>query len=73
MRNGYCPGEIYGRIDLYRARGVHNAEKGRVEGGSMADSYLDPEAIAQSYLHVVRQPRSAWTWKVELRPWPSSF
>jgi len=37
--------------------GVRNAEKGRVEGGNMAaDSYLDPEAIAQSYLHVVRQP-----------------
>jgi hypothetical protein len=36
-----------------------------------ADSYLDPEAIAQSYLHVVQQPRSAWTWEVELRPWSS--
>ena len=40
--------------------GVRNAEKGRVEGSNMAaDSYLDPEAIAQSYLHVVQQPRSA--------------
>jgi hypothetical protein len=37
---------------------VRNAEKGRVEGANMAaDSYLDPEAIAQSYLHVVQQPR----------------
>ena len=50
--------------------GVRNAEKGRVEGGNIAaDSYLDPDAIAQSYLHVVQQPRSAWTWEVELRPW----
>jgi hypothetical protein len=48
--------------------GVRNAEKGRVEGGNMAaDSYLDPDAIAQSYLHVVQQPRSAWNWEVELR------
>ena len=54
--------------------GVRNAEKGRVEGGNVAaDSYLDPEAIAQSYLHVVQQPRSAWTWEVELRPWVERF
>ena len=54
--------------------GVRNAEKGRVEGGNLAaDSYLDPEAIAQSYLHVVQQPRSAWTWEVELRPWVERF
>jgi short-subunit dehydrogenase len=54
--------------------GVRNAEKGRVEAGNMpADSYLDPEAIAQSYLHVVQQARSAWTWEVELRPWVERF
>ena len=54
--------------------GVRNAEKGRVEGANMAaDCYLDPEAIAQSYLHVVKQPRSAWTWEVELRPWVEKF
>ena len=54
--------------------GVRNAEKGRVEGGNVApDSFLDPEAIAQSYLHVVQQPRSAWTWEVELRPWVERF
>ena len=54
--------------------GVRNAEKGRVEGGNLApDSFLDPEAIAQSYLHVLQQPRSAWTWEVELRPWLERF
>jgi NAD(P)-dependent dehydrogenase (short-subunit alcohol dehydrogenase family) len=54
--------------------GVRNPEKGRVEGGNVAaDSYLDPEAIAQSYLHVVQQPRTAWTWEVELRPWVERF
>jgi NAD(P)-dependent dehydrogenase (short-subunit alcohol dehydrogenase family) len=54
--------------------GVRNAEKGRVEGSNeAADRYLDPEAIAQSYLHVVQQPRSAWTWEVELRPWVERF
>jgi NAD(P)-dependent dehydrogenase (short-subunit alcohol dehydrogenase family) len=37
------------------------------------DGFLDPDAIAQSYLHVLRQPRSAWTWELELRPWVEKF
>jgi NAD(P)-dependent dehydrogenase (short-subunit alcohol dehydrogenase family) len=37
------------------------------------DALLDPDAIAQSYLHVLQQPRSAWTWELELRPWVESF
>ena len=37
------------------------------------DSFLDPDAIAASYWHVVQQPRSAWTWEVELRPWVERF
>ena len=27
----------------------------------------------QSYLHVLQQPRSAWTWEIELRPWVENF
>jgi NAD(P)-dependent dehydrogenase (short-subunit alcohol dehydrogenase family) len=37
------------------------------------DSLLDPDAIADTYFHVARQPRSAWTWEVELRPWVERF
>ncbi|HTQ82060.1 MAG TPA: SDR family NAD(P)-dependent oxidoreductase [Pseudolabrys sp.] len=37
------------------------------------DSLLDPDAIAQSYLHVLAQPRSAWTQELELRPWVEKF
>ncbi len=37
------------------------------------DAMLDPDAIAESYLHVLRQPRSAWSWEVELRPWVENF
>jgi NAD(P)-dependent dehydrogenase (short-subunit alcohol dehydrogenase family) len=37
------------------------------------DALLDPDAIAQSYLHVLQQPRSAWTSEMELRPWVESF
>ncbi|MBD3884775.1 SDR family NAD(P)-dependent oxidoreductase [Phormidium tenue FACHB-886] len=37
------------------------------------DSFLEPDAIAQSYLQVLQQHRSAWTWEVELRPWVERF
>ncbi len=37
------------------------------------DRTLHPDAIAGSYLAVHRQPRSAWTWEMELRPWVETF
>ena len=37
------------------------------------DSLLEPDAIAATYWHVLNQPRSAWTWEVELRPWVETF
>jgi NAD(P)-dependent dehydrogenase (short-subunit alcohol dehydrogenase family) len=46
-----------------RARGAADAE----------DLLLDPDAIAATYLHVLQQPRSAWTWEVEMRPWRERF
>lgn len=36
-------------------------------------SQLDPDAIADTYWHVLQQPRSAWTWEVALRPWNEKF
>jgi NAD(P)-dependent dehydrogenase (short-subunit alcohol dehydrogenase family) len=51
--------------------GIRNA--GRNEPADKPDSMLDPDAIAATYLHVLRQPRSAWTWEVELRPWVETF
>ncbi|TMH28076.1 MAG: oxidoreductase, partial [Betaproteobacteria bacterium] len=45
---------------------------GRTEN-DRADSTLDPDAIASTYLNILRQPRSAWTWEVELRPWVEPF
>ncbi|MFO1058657.1 MAG: SDR family NAD(P)-dependent oxidoreductase [Dongiaceae bacterium] len=41
--------------------------------GGERDDRLDPDAIAATYLHIHRQPRSAWTWEVELRPWVETF
>ena len=37
------------------------------------DGMLHPDAIAETYLHIHRQHRSAWTWEVELRPWVENF
>jgi NAD(P)-dependent dehydrogenase (short-subunit alcohol dehydrogenase family) len=37
------------------------------------DSLLDPDAIAQTYLDLLQQPRSAWAWEIELRPWVEKF
>jgi NAD(P)-dependent dehydrogenase (short-subunit alcohol dehydrogenase family) len=45
----------------------------RAEPRDQPDSMLDPDAIALNYLHVLRQPRSAWTWEIELRPWVEKF
>ncbi|MPZ75895.1 MAG: SDR family NAD(P)-dependent oxidoreductase [Deltaproteobacteria bacterium] len=38
-----------------------------------ADGWLDPDAIAQTYLNLHRQHRSAWASYIELRPWSEKF
>ncbi len=63
-------------------RGIHVAHF-IIDGGVRAahrpdpadkpDSTLDPDAIAQAYIDVLRQPRSAWSQEVELRPWVEHF
>ncbi len=54
--------------------GVRSAERGRVEsGGAAPDSFLDPEAIAETYMAVLKQHRSAWSLEVEVRPWVEKF
>jgi NAD(P)-dependent dehydrogenase (short-subunit alcohol dehydrogenase family) len=45
----------------------------RAELPDQPDSLLDPDAIAQSYLHVLNQPRCVWSWEIELRPWVEKF
>lgn len=63
-------------------KGIHVAHfviDGGIAGPNYADSsrgpdaFLEPDAIAETYLHVHRQHRSAWTWEVELRPWVETF
>ena len=45
----------------------------RQEPADRPDSMLDPDAIAETYFAILKQPRSAWTWEVELRPWVETF
>jgi NAD(P)-dependent dehydrogenase (short-subunit alcohol dehydrogenase family) len=53
--------------------GIRNPSRGRNEPAGAVDTLLDPDAIARTYLHVLQQDRSAWTWEVELRPWVERF
>ena len=41
--------------------------------GRGEDGMLHPDPIAQTYLDVHRQPRSAWSFEVDLRPWTEKF
>ena len=63
-------------------RGIHVAHiviDGGIRSASRADppdkpdSMLDPDAIAQTYLDLLQQRRSAWAWEIELRPWVERF
>jgi len=40
---------------------------------NMDDSQLEPNAIAETYLAVLNQHRSAWTHEIDLRPWQENF
>ena len=51
--------------------GIRSAR--RAEPSDKPDSMLDPDAIAAAYLDLIHQPRSAWAWEIELRPWVERF
>ena len=60
-------------------KGIHVAHvviDGAIHGAGSpnpADGQLEPDAIAEVYLHLIAQPRSAWTHEVDLRPWAETF
>ena len=45
----------------------------RPDPSDRPDSTLDPDAIAQCYVDLLRQHRSAWSWEIEVRPWVEKF
>jgi len=55
---------------------AHFIIDGGIRGGGQdrdEDQWLDPDAIAQTYLAVAKQDRSAWSFEVDLRPWSERF
>ncbi len=45
----------------------------RPAAADQPDSMLDPDAIAQTMLDVMAQPRSCWTDEIAVRPWTERF
>ena len=56
---------IDGQIESERHRHLIN-ERGE-------DSLLAPDAIAELYLQLHRQPRNAWSQEIDVRPWSEKF
>jgi len=69
-------------------QGIHVAHvviDGAIDTAFIADNFpdryalkaqqgiLDPDAIAEAYWQLHRQPRSAWTHELDLRPWLEPF
>jgi short-subunit dehydrogenase len=50
--------------------GIRSARRPDPEG---RDAMLDPDSIAESYLHLIRQKRDSWSWEIEVRPWGETF
>lgn len=55
---------IDGTIITDRTKSRHNNPSWEAD----QDVRLDPDSIAKSYLHLVEQDSSAWTWEIDLRP-----
>ena len=53
--------------------GINNPDRPERLTERGPDGSLDPDAIAQTYLHLHRQHRSAWASHIELRPWSEKF
>lgn len=52
---------------------IDGAVRGSGYPEATQDSQLDPDAIAQTMWHLVQQPRTAWSWEIEVRPWVEKF
>ena len=60
---------IDGAIDTAFIKGRHPA----FEQAKAADLILSPDAIAANYVMLHKQPKSAWTHELDLRPWGENW
>lgn len=51
--------------------GIRRGNDPRADRGP--DGLLEPDSIAETYWNFWRQPRDAWGWEIELRPWVEKF
>jgi NAD(P)-dependent dehydrogenase (short-subunit alcohol dehydrogenase family) len=51
--------------------GIRRENDPRADRGE--DGLLEPDSIAETYYNFWRQPRDAWAWEIELRPWVEKF
>jgi NAD(P)-dependent dehydrogenase (short-subunit alcohol dehydrogenase family) len=70
---GFLVAQEAARRMLPRGAGAILFTARRPESADHPDAMLDPDAIAQSYLFLLTQPRSSWTWEIEVRPWVEKF
>ena len=56
-------------VKAHKSFAFIDGQIGQTEG----DGKLRPEAIADSYWHLHRQPRSAWTQELDIRPWAEKY
>lgn len=56
---------IDGQIDIPRVREMYPERED--------ETFLDPDAIAESYWHLVEQERSSWTLELDVRPHVDDF
>ena len=52
---------------------IANERRNRVQSDDNPDALLDPEAIAETYLSIIKQHPSAWTNEIAVRPWVETF
>lgn len=52
--------------------GIRSEKTGRVDEPD-EDRWLLPDEIAETYYHLHKQHRSAWSWEIEVRPWVENF
>ena len=52
---------------------IHSERYAHLLDARGPDSLLEPTAIADAYLALHRQPRTAWTHELDLRPWIEKF
>lgn len=60
---------IDGAIDTNFTRGLMPD----IDARRAEDAILSPDAIAQNYVWLHRQPRSGWTHELDLRPWKEKW